>query len=120
MRLLSFLLLAGACALTGCADYMSHRDSVTLGVGDAMLANQGIQTIDPFPPDARNTKIEGDGRRVAAAMGFRQKASAGGGANVDLDCAGGKGNNPVVQGPVDVSGGDPNHLDRDHDGVGCE
>ncbi|MEI9430303.1 hypothetical protein [Mesorhizobium sp. Cs1299R1N3] len=81
MRLLSFAVLAGACALTGCADYMNHRDSVTLGVGDAMMANQALHAVDPFPPDAHNTKIEGDGRRVAAAMGFRQKASADGGGN---------------------------------------
>ncbi|MER8743876.1 hypothetical protein NKH54_12400 [Mesorhizobium sp. M1004] len=79
MRLLSFAVLAGACTLAACADYMSHHDSVTLGLGDAMLANQAVQTVDPFPPDAQNTRIEGDGRRVAAAMGFRQKPGGGGG-----------------------------------------
>ncbi|ESY49032.1 MULTISPECIES: hypothetical protein [unclassified Mesorhizobium] len=119
MRLLSSVLLAGACALAGCADYMSHRDTVTLGAGDAMLANQALHTVDPFPPDAHNTKIEGDGRRVAAAMGFRQKPAAGGG-TAELDCAGGRGNNPVAPANVDVSAGDPNKLDGDGDGIGCE
>jgi hypothetical protein len=31
----------------------------------------------------------------------------------DLDCA-------DVDGPVYVTGADPNGLDREHDGVGCE
>ena len=59
----------GACLLmSGCADYMAHRDSVTLGLGDAPQANIGIQAIKPFPPDAWNTRIGGDGRTVARAQ----------------------------------------------------
>ncbi|ESZ54668.1 hypothetical protein X728_31155 [Mesorhizobium sp. L103C120A0] len=59
----------GACLLmSGCADYMAHRDSVTLGLGDAPQANIGIQTIDPFPKEAWNTRIDGDGRVVARAQ----------------------------------------------------
>ncbi|MER8745988.1 hypothetical protein NKH54_23305 [Mesorhizobium sp. M1004] len=59
----------GACLpMSGCADYMAHRDSVTLGLGDAPQANIGIQTIDPFPPEAWNTRIRGDGRVVAKAQ----------------------------------------------------
>ncbi|TPM03764.1 pilus assembly protein [Mesorhizobium sp. B2-3-11] len=59
----------GACLLmSGCADYMAHRDSVTLGLGDAPQANIGIQTINPFPPGAWNTRIGGDGRVVARAQ----------------------------------------------------
>ena len=59
----------GACLLmSGCADYMAHRDSVTLGLGSAPQANIGIQTIDPFPPEAWNTRIGGDGRTVARAQ----------------------------------------------------
>jgi resuscitation-promoting factor RpfB len=39
----------------------------------------------------------------------------------DVDCAGGTGDGPrYVQGPVDVSGGDPYGLDADGDGTGCE
>jgi hypothetical protein len=59
----------GACLLmSGCADYMAHRDSVTLGLGDAPQANIGIQTIEPFPPEAWNTRIRADGRVVARAQ----------------------------------------------------
>src|SRR5688500_16986981 len=65
------LLLAG-----GCADYMANRDSVTLGVGNAMLANQGIHTIDPFPPEAWETDIKTDGRPVARAQSIYRGAAA--------------------------------------------
>ncbi|WP_245446336.1 excalibur calcium-binding domain-containing protein [Mesorhizobium kowhaii] len=88
-------------------------------------ANLLLQTVDPFNPNSRNTHIEGDGVRAAAVVNRYRGVSAaptqssrpGGG---DLDCAGGKGNNAVVVGPVKITNGDPNKLDRDHDGVGCE
>jgi hypothetical protein len=39
----------------------------------------------------------------------------------DVDCAGGTGNGPnYVQGPVTITGSDPNGLDKDKDGIGCE
>jgi hypothetical protein len=41
--------------------------------------------------------------------------------DVDVDCAGGKGNGPsYVAGPVEVIGADPYGLDEDDDGTGCE
>ncbi|MDX5412147.1 MAG: hypothetical protein LPK02_03790 [Rhodobacterales bacterium] len=46
-----------ASSLTGCADYLNHRDSVTLGAGNAPEANTAIHTINPFPPEAANTTI---------------------------------------------------------------
>jgi len=63
----SVLALAAALLLGGCADYMNNRDSVTLGAGDAMEANIGIHTIDPFPKNAKNTKIRMDGEKVQQA-----------------------------------------------------
>ncbi|MFZ1114547.1 MAG: hypothetical protein WAN44_01805 [Propionibacteriaceae bacterium] len=38
----------------------------------------------------------------------------------DYDCRGGSGNGPKYTGPVRVTGSDPYHLDRNHDGKGCE
>ncbi|WP_245951740.1 excalibur calcium-binding domain-containing protein [Mesorhizobium loti] len=38
----------------------------------------------------------------------------------DLDCASGSGNNAVVAPGVQITGSDPNRLDGDHDGIGCE
>lgn len=115
-----------AVLFSGCAaDYLNHYDTVTLAAGDAGHANLLLQTVDPFNPNSQNTHIEGDGVRAAAVVNrYRgvsaaptQSSRSGGG---DLDCAGGKGNKPVVVGPVKITNGDPNKLDRDHDGVGCE
>ncbi len=54
--------------LSGCADYLNHRDSVTLAAGDAMQWNQAVQTIDPWPPAASNTAIPGDGKRLTGVI----------------------------------------------------
>lgn len=61
-RILLALALAGG--LSGCADYMNHRDSVTLGAGNALEGNIGLHTIDPFPADAYDTDIDRDGDQV--------------------------------------------------------
>lgn len=61
-------MLGAGLALSGCADYLAHRDTVTLGLGNAPQANIGIQTIDPFPPAAYRTRIYTDGRRVQRAQ----------------------------------------------------
>ncbi|MES0023137.1 MULTISPECIES: calcium-binding protein [unclassified Mesorhizobium] len=108
-----------AVLVSGCAaDYLNHYDTVTLAAGDSNHANQLLQTVDPFNPNSQNTHIESDGARVVAVVQrYRGTAPSGGG---DLDCAGGKGNRPVVVGPVTINGADPNKLDGDHDGIGCE
>lgn len=49
-RLVLLCLLAAA--LSGCADYMNRRDSVSARAGDAVDANLAIQTINPQPPAA--------------------------------------------------------------------
>ncbi|MCT7374650.1 hypothetical protein [Chelativorans salis] len=62
------LALVSALPLAGCADYLNNRDTVTLGAGNAMEANVGIHTIDPFPPHADRVYIPGDGPAVARAQ----------------------------------------------------
>jgi hypothetical protein len=57
-----------AAALSGCADYMNHRDSVTLAAGNAPETNTAIHTINPFPPEAWQTQITADGHPVAKAQ----------------------------------------------------
>jgi hypothetical protein len=62
------LMLALGPALAGCADYMNHRDSVTLAAGNAPETNLAVHTINPFPPAAWNTTIIADGHPVANAQ----------------------------------------------------
>jgi hypothetical protein len=54
--------------LSGCADYMNHRDTVTLGAGSAMQHNIAVHTVNPFPPLANNTRIDRDGKSVVLAQ----------------------------------------------------
>lgn len=46
----ALLLMVGA--LSGCADYLNHRDSVSLRAGDAVEGNSAIHIINHAPPGA--------------------------------------------------------------------
>ncbi|KUM26937.1 calcium-binding protein [Mesorhizobium loti] len=128
MHLRLYFVAMIAAVTSGCAaDYLNNYDTTTLASGDANQTNSLLQTVDPFNPNSNNTHIEGDGQRMATVVqryhGVSPPAPALGrvpNSSVDLDCAGGKGNNPVVQGPVAVGPSDPNGLDRNHNGIGCE
>lgn len=62
------LILCGG-ALTGCAaDYLNHYDTVTLAAGDTQKFNSLAQTVDPFNPNSKNTRIEDDGARAVGAV----------------------------------------------------
>ncbi|WP_292140739.1 calcium-binding protein [Mesorhizobium sp.] len=125
LRHLAALLCLGATqAVSGCgADYLNNYDSVTLAAGDANQTNSLLQTVDPLNPNSQKTHIEGDGQRIAAIV---QRYRGGGPSattvqqrGADQDCAGGPGNNPVAHQQM-VTGGDLNHLDGNHNGIGCE
>lgn len=45
-------LLVALVGVSGCADYLNHRDSVSLRAGDAVEANSAIHIINPSPPGA--------------------------------------------------------------------
>jgi len=68
----SLTLLAG---LGGCFDeeHYTRRDFVTGGAGNAVAANQAIQTIDPWPREAKNTNINIDGKRLNTAVARYQQ-----------------------------------------------
>jgi hypothetical protein len=54
--------------LAGCSDiYFDRRDPIALGAGDAIAANEAMQTIDPWPAASGNTNIAADGQRMQAA-----------------------------------------------------
>ncbi|WP_245267684.1 calcium-binding protein [Mesorhizobium sp. WSM1293] len=105
--------------ISGCTtDYLNNYDSVTFAAGDADRSNMLLQTVDPFNPNSQNTRIEGDGARAVAVFnGYRGATRA---RSADLDCAGGSGNNAVVAPGMQITGSDPNRLDGDRDGIGCE
>lgn len=82
-------------ALSGCADYMNHRDSITLGAGNAPEANIGIHTVDPFPPQAENTDIRVDRTKVNQAY---ERYIAPCDPDVVTCSAGGGGGGTIVEG----------------------
>lgn len=53
-------LLAFTALLSGCADYLSREDAVTLRAGNAAEANAFIQVIDHWPSDAGNVDVSGN------------------------------------------------------------
>jgi hypothetical protein len=81
------IVLCGAIAtgLAGCsggppfddpiAPYLQRTQTISLGAGDAKEANAAIQTIDPWPPYAYNTRIPGNGQRLADAVERYQDVS---------------------------------------------
>jgi len=62
-------IVAGSSLLTGCADYLNNRDTVTLGAGNAPQANLGIHAVNPFPAAANNTDIDINSEKVQQAYG---------------------------------------------------
>jgi len=55
--------------LGGCSDlYTDRRDTIALGAGDAIAANNALQTIDPWPPYSGNNNLAFNGQRMQAAV----------------------------------------------------
>jgi hypothetical protein len=54
--------------MAGCSEYLSHRDTITAGAGNAQAANRAIQTVNPWPVEAASTVIASDGRIVKRTM----------------------------------------------------
>jgi hypothetical protein len=50
------------------AEYAQRTQTITLAAGNAKEANAAIQTIDPWPAYVYNTRIPGDGSRMADAV----------------------------------------------------
>ena len=55
--------------VAGCSDlYTDRRDTIALGAGDAIAANNALQTIDPWPAQSGNPNIAFNGQRMQAAV----------------------------------------------------
>lgn len=68
-RLLAGVLLALAVTpLAGCADYLNHRDTITLAAGDAKNSNTAINTVDPQANRGEQTVIYSDGKYIRNVM----------------------------------------------------
>jgi hypothetical protein len=97
------------------SQYFERGITMTPGAGNARDANAAIQTIDPWPPYAGNTRIPGNGREAVGAVGrmyripspFAARSSGGasviggaGGASTggDSGAAGGGGAQPSAGG----------------------
>jgi hypothetical protein len=68
------ILLAVLClGLSGCYEddryrYLAHGDTITLGAGNANAVNAATQTVDPWPPESKDARIDQDGKRAHIAV----------------------------------------------------
>jgi len=55
--------------LAGCSDiYFDRRDTVALSGGDAVVANEVAQTIDPWPAHSGNANFATNGQKMQSAV----------------------------------------------------
>jgi hypothetical protein len=55
--------------LGGCSDvYFDRRDTIVLGGGNAVAADQAMQMNNPWPPQSGNTAIAANGQRMQSAI----------------------------------------------------
>lgn len=47
-----------AFVISGCVEHLNHRDTLTLGSGNASDANAAIHEITPWPPSVNNTNVQ--------------------------------------------------------------
>ena len=62
--------LALCASLSACIDeeHYIHHDMVSSVAGDAIAVNTATQTIDPWPKESKNSKIEVNGKRLAKGV----------------------------------------------------
>lgn len=65
---LTIVCIAGALLITGCADHLERKDTITAYAGDAAASNIAIHSIDPVPRKARYRHIHHDGTRMINAI----------------------------------------------------
>ena len=67
-RAIAATVMLGA-LLAGCSDiYFDRRETIALGAGDAVAANQVEQMIDPWPPHSSNKNLTFSGERMQRAV----------------------------------------------------
>ena len=63
--------------LDGLTRYAERIDTVSVESGDAQDVNAAIQTVDPWPRNARNRRIPASGSRMVGAIERYQNPTAG-------------------------------------------
>jgi hypothetical protein len=67
-RTIAATVLFGA-LLAGCSDISyERRETIALGGGDAVAANQVEQMVDPWPPNSNNKNLTFNGERMQRAI----------------------------------------------------
>jgi hypothetical protein len=67
-RAIAATVLLGA-LLAGCSDiYFDRRETIALGAGDAVAANQVEQMVDPWPPHSNDRNLTFNGERMQRAV----------------------------------------------------
>ena len=67
-RTVAATVLLGA-LLAGCSDiYYDRRETIALGGGDAVAANEVEQMVDPWPPYSNNKNLTFNGERMQRAI----------------------------------------------------
>ena len=63
------LFLAASIFLAGCSeDHFANSDFITRQAGDSVAVNKAVQTIDPWPKEAKNRKLDVEGKRAEVAI----------------------------------------------------
>lgn len=60
--------LAAALVLAGCEQYRTRTDTITSSVGNSVSYNNAVQTVNPWPPNVGNSRIDVDGQRMGIAV----------------------------------------------------
>lgn len=70
--------LSGAAPVLAFDEYFERRDTITLGVGDAIAVNKATQTINRWPKAARQDYWVSDGERARITMDrYRKRTGPG-------------------------------------------
>ncbi len=104
------------------ADVQYQTDVVQELLRRGMTAEKCREKINTQDAVILGAAVIGLGTAAVIACSNASCGGAGGGSygRFDKDCYGGTGDNPVVHGPIWVGTYDPDRLDADHDGWGCE
>ena len=69
-------------------DYMTHRDSITVGLGDATTSNLQIMHPTPWPSYINKTRIMLTGQQGIDALDSMMQQESGGGGSTAAPAAG--------------------------------